>query len=41
MTPAAGAQSVVQKDLPAISTDGKDMYEKFELGLPFYRTPIK
>jgi len=29
-----------QKDLPAISGDGKDVYEKFELSLPFYRCHI-
>ena len=29
------------KDLPQISLDGKDAYEKFELSLPFYRTNIK
>ena len=31
----------IQKDLPTISLDGKDAYEKFELSLPFYRTNIK
>jgi hypothetical protein len=30
----------VQKDLAAISMDGKDTYEKFELSLPFCRTKI-
>jgi hypothetical protein len=34
-------KEVLQKDLPAISADGKDPYEKIELSLPFYRTPIK
>ena len=29
---------VVQKDLPSVSLDGKDAYEKFELSLPFCRT---
>lgn len=46
-TPAPVAQQAsvvkaeVQKDLPAVSMDGKDQYEKFEFSLPFYRTPIK
>ena len=30
----------IQKDLPTISLDGKDAYEKFELSLPFYRTNL-
>lgn len=38
-TPKAAA--VVQKDLPSVSLEGKDAYEKFELSLPFNRTMIK
>ena len=38
--PSASAVAI-QKDLPTISLDGKDAYEKFELSLPFYRTNIK
>lgn len=41
---AGGAPSVaapVMKDLKAESLDGKDIYEKFEYGLPFYRTNVK
>jgi hypothetical protein len=30
----------VQKDLDAISMDGKDTYERFELSLPFCLTKI-
>ena len=37
---AAPAPVIVQKDLAAISMDGKDTYEKFELSLPFCRTKI-
>lgn len=33
--------AVVQKDLPSVSLDGKDAYEKFELSLPFCRSAIK
>jgi hypothetical protein len=29
-----------QVDLPTIDMAKKDVYEKFELGLPFYRTKI-
>ncbi len=32
------APPVVQKDLPSISLEGKDVFEKFELSLPFSRT---
>ena len=39
LTPKAVA--VVQKDLPSVSLEGKDAYEKFELSLPFCRTQIK
>jgi len=35
------AVAVVQKDLPSVSLEGKDAYEKFELSLPFCRTTIK
>lgn len=41
---AQGGSSMVvsaQKDLAPPSLDGKDAYEKFELSLPFCRTPIK
>lgn len=37
---AKAAPAKAQKDLPAISGDGKDVYEKFELSLPFYRIHI-
>jgi hypothetical protein len=36
--PQQAAPAVVQKDLPSISLEGKDVFEKFELSLPFSRT---
>jgi hypothetical protein len=38
---APKAVVVIQKDLPSVSLEGKDAYEKFELSLPFNRTMIK
>lgn len=33
--------AVAQKDLPSVSLENKDVYEKFELSLPFCRTLVK
>ena len=31
----------MQRDLPSESLKGKDVYEKFEISLPFSRTNVK